>query len=124
MTDNLKLITEEYENLKGQHVISSDKVYRLIGIGDDGDDWYYALYDGREVTLASCVGSVVPLKGYILDKHYNEMIRIAKMNDFDQPGLWMNKNPEEMKVFNEEHKKEVTSWSCTKLILGPCWDLI
>jgi hypothetical protein len=121
--DNLTIITNKFNELKGQFVICNDRVYRFIGIADDDEDWYYALYDGRKFTLHSCVGSITPLKGYILEKHYNEMIRLAKINHFDQPDLWMNKNPEEMEEFNEKHKVEITSWKDTRFICGPYWDI-
>jgi hypothetical protein len=51
------------------------------------------------------------------------MIRIAKLNHYDQPSLWgTNKNIAE---FNEKHKEELTSdWDKnTKFILGPYWEL-
>ena len=48
--DNLTIITKEFNELKGQFVICSDQVYRLLGIADDDEDWYYALYDGRRIT--------------------------------------------------------------------------
>jgi hypothetical protein len=61
--------------------------------------------------------------GSIIEDHYNEMIRIAKLNHYDQPSLWgTNKNIAE---FNEKHKEELTSdWDKnTKFILGPYWEL-
>jgi len=82
---NLPKILEQYEKLKGQFVITDSwKIERLIGIGDDGEDWYYLTYDGRKLNWSSCVGRVMPLKGKIDDKDYNEFIRIAKLNHYDQ----------------------------------------
>ena len=121
--NNLEIITNEFNQLKGQFVICSDQVYRLLGIADDDEDWYYALYDGRRITLHSCVGRVTPLKGYIRKKDYDEMIRLAKINHYDQSDLWMNKNPEEMSEFNKKHKDEITTWDKTRFILGPHWEL-
>ena len=43
--DNLTIFTNEYNDLKGQMVISSDKVYRFIGLAEDEHDYYYVLYD-------------------------------------------------------------------------------
>ena len=114
--DNLTIITNEFNQLKGQFVICSDRVYRLIGIADDDEDWYYALYDGRRITLHSCVGRVIPLKDYIQQKDYDEMIRIAKLNHYDQI-------EDEFADFIEQHKKEVTDWQDTRFILGPHWEL-
>lgn len=82
---NLKLILEEYEKLKGQFVITSSwEIERLVGIGDDKEDWYYLTYDGRKLKWNSCVGGLMPLKGKLDDKDYNELIRIAKLNHYDQ----------------------------------------
>jgi hypothetical protein len=114
--DNLTIITNEFNTFKGQFIICSDRVYRLIGIADDDEDWYYALYDGRRITLHSCVGSITPLKGYIYDDHYDEMIRIAKLNHYDQL-------EEAFSEFVEQHKAEVTDWKDARFILGPHWEL-
>jgi len=122
--DNLTIFTNEYNELRGQLVISDDKVYRFIGLAEDEQDYYYVLYDGRKIFLHTCVGSIVPLKGYIREKDYEEMIRIAKLNHYDQATLWASHEPEKAKEFSEQHKKEVTSWKDdTRFIQGPCWDL-
>lgn len=82
---NLKLILEQFEALKGQFVITNCwKVERLVGIGDDGEDWHYLTYDGRKLKWNSCVGRIVPLKGKIEDRDYNELVRTAKLNHYDQ----------------------------------------
>jgi len=82
---NLKLILEQFEQLKGQFVITDGwKIERLVGIGDDKEDWYYLTYDGRKLTWNTCVGRIMPLKGKIDDKDYNEFIRSAKLNHYDQ----------------------------------------
>jgi len=123
MTDNLTLITNEFENLKGQYVLVDCESFRLIGIVEDEHDYYYCLYDGRKLKLTTCLMRITPLKSYIIEDHYNEMIRIAKLNHYDQPSLWgTNKNIAE---FNEKHKEELTSdWDKnTKFILGPYWEL-
>ena len=122
--DNLTIITNQFDELKGQMVICSNRVFRFIGIADDEYDYYYALYDGRTITLHSCVGRITMLKGYIIDRDYNEMIRLAKINHFDQSNLWGNEASEDTIYFSEKHKSEITNWDKkTKFILGPCWDL-
>lgn len=125
MADNLTLIKKEYEELKGQYVLSHDKAFRLVGIVDDEEDYYYCLYNGREFELHSCVGRITPLKGWIREEDYNEMIRIAKLNHFDQPEIWGNKTPEEIKEFNHRHKAELLEEMGPKdvFIFGPCFDL-
>jgi hypothetical protein len=119
MTDNRTLILEEFEKLKGRMVISWGKVYRLIGISEDDIDYYYVLYDGRKIVNSTCVGRITPLKCYILDSHYEEMISLAKGNHYDQPTLFKSK--EDISKFNEEHKKEVTEG--INFIAGPYWEL-
>lgn len=82
---NLPLILEQFEKLKGQFVITDGwKIERLVGIGDDKEDWYYLTYDGRKLKWNTCVGKLVQLKGKIEDKDYNEFIRLAKLNHYDQ----------------------------------------
>jgi hypothetical protein len=120
--DNLTIFTNEFNELKGQFVICSSQVYRFIGIADDDEDYYYALYDGRKFTLHSCVGRITPLKGYILQRDYDEMIRLAKLNHFDQSTLWGGKT-EEAVEFSRKHKEEITDWENTRFILGPFWEL-
>lgn len=126
MTDNLTIFKGEYEKYKGQHVISNDTVYRFIGIVDDTEDYYYCLYDGRQLRLHSCVGSIVPLKGFIQDKHYNEFIRMAQLNHFDQVTLFSVEDKEKMKEFNKQHKAELVESvekNGDKFLAGPCWEL-
>jgi hypothetical protein len=119
--DNLTIITKEYNELKGQFVICGDQVYRFLGIADDEEDWYYVLYDGRKITLHSCVGRITPLKGYILEDHYKELIRLAKLNHYDQPEIYGYET--EAIEFNKKHKEEITDWQGTWFILGPHWEL-
>lgn len=87
---NLSLILQEFENLKGQFVITSGwKIERFVGIGDDGSDWYYLTYNGRKLTWNTCVGRLMPLKGKLDDKDYKELVRIARLNHYDQFGdVW------------------------------------
>jgi hypothetical protein len=121
--DNLTIFTNEFNELKGQFVICNNRVYRFIGIADDDEDYYYALYNGRKFTLHSCVDRITPLKGYILQRDYDEMIRLAKLNHFDQSTLWGGKT-EEATEFSQKHKEEIISnWEKTRFILGPFWDL-
>ena len=46
MTDNKKIILEEFESLKGQLVIAGDwKVKRLVAVVEDDMDYYWLFYD-------------------------------------------------------------------------------
>ena len=80
MDSNLKRILDEFEELKGQFVITESwEIERLIAIGDDEQDYYYVTYDGRKTKWNTCVGSVIPLKGRLTESEYNKFIRIAKL---------------------------------------------
>lgn len=116
--DNLKIILEEFEKYKGQFIITdfSWKVERLVAIGDDGFDWYYITFDGKDLHWNSCVGRIIPLKGYIDDKHYNEFIRITKLNDYDQLDY-----DNFLIIFEEKISKYPKN---NKFIAGPYWKLI
>jgi hypothetical protein len=127
MGDNLKIILSEFEELKGQFVINHYKVERFIGIGTDDDDYYYITYNGRETKWNTCVGSIIPLKGKIEDKHYNEFIRLAKINHFDQPNLWIPRTDEDKQKMLDAsitHKNKVLELNNPDKYLTPiCWDL-
>jgi hypothetical protein len=138
MDNNLKLILEEFEKLKGQFVITqSHKVERLIAIGTDEQDYYYVTYNGRKKVWNTCVGSIIPLKGKIDDKHYNEFIRLAKLNHHDQETLYGN-NPDEIipeyignnnqpmtyREFAQKHRAEIESVKSPDRYLSEvCWEL-
>lgn len=138
MDDNLKIITAEFEKLKGQFVITDNwDVKRLIAIGSDDMDYYYVCYDGRKIHWFTCVGRIIPLKGKIDDEHYNEFIRMAKLNHFDQP-TFHNNNPDEFikqkegdnsppityKVWCQQHKREMENvHEDSKFLTEVCWDL-
>ena len=87
MDNSLMEILIEFDELKGQHVIVGfDSIERLIGIGTDDDDYYYITWKGRsnKVTWSSCVGRVMPMKGHLLDRDYDQLVSIAKLNHWDQ----------------------------------------
>ena len=127
MGDNLKIILSEFEELKGQFVINHNTVERFIGIGMDDYDYYYITYNGRETKWNTCVGSIIPLKGKIEDKHYNEFIRLAKINHFDQPNLWIPRTDEDKQKMLDAsitHKNKVLELNNPDKYLTPiCWDL-
>jgi hypothetical protein len=125
MTSNLEIFTEEYERLKGQFILVDNIALRFIGLVEDEEDYYYCLYDGRKLKLTTCVQMITPLKGFIYDNHYNEMVRMAKLNHYDQPTLYGIKDSEEVEKLNNSHKAELLeNWDeNTKFMCGPCWEL-
>lgn len=121
MTENLKLILEEFETLKGQFIIGRiNKIERLVAIGDDTEDYYYITYDGRELHWSSCVGRIMPLKGYLREEDYNSLVNIAKLNHFDQLYIKAGKSQE----FYNDVDKEIASYGENHSFLTEfCWDL-
>jgi len=93
-----ELILKIFEEHKGEFVITvDDKVMRLIAVGDDGYDYCWVYWDGRDTYWHSCVGSFIVLKNKIDENDYNNLIRMAKLNHYDQADIY---NPK-----TEEHKK-------------------
>lgn len=122
MSDNLKIILDEFERLKGQFVITEmNKIERLITIGDDKDDWYYITYDGRELNWSSCVGRIMPLKGQLRDQDYDYLIHIAKLNHYDQIDLKMNGNKDAFLKSVEEYTSKYSENDT--FLTELCWDL-
>jgi hypothetical protein len=77
-------ILEEFEQLKGQFVITaSHDIERLVAIGENSMDYYWITFDGRDFKWNTCVGGLMPLKGYLRDEDYNELVRIATLNHYD-----------------------------------------
>ena len=122
MENNLKIILDEFEKLKGQFVINDMwNIERLIAIGDDGEDWYYITFDGRNIHWLSCVGRIMPLKGYLREKDYNELVRLAKLNHIDQ--LYINGN--KGKDFFDEVDKEIAGYDKNHSFMTElCWDIL
>jgi hypothetical protein len=81
----LESILNEFLELKGQFVITQSwKIERLVAIGHDQQDYYYVTYDGHKLTWNTCVGRVMRLKGKLDETDYHELIRIARLNHWDQ----------------------------------------
>lgn len=85
-TTNEVRTREEFEKYKGQFVIIDGfgwKVERFIAIGKNEMDYLYITFDGREIHTHTILDRIMPLKGYIREDDYNELIRIAKLNHVD-----------------------------------------
>ena len=121
-SDNKTLILAEFEKYKGQLVISDNwKVERLVAVSEDEWDYYWVTYDGRDLSFHSCVGRVTPLKGYIKAENYNDMVRIAKLNHYDQVDLSMHGN---MNTFLKSVDEYIIE-KCPneKFLTDFCWSL-
>ena len=74
---------------------------------EDGDDFYYITYNGREITWNSAVGKLIYLKGKIDDYDYANFIRLAKLNHWDQIDVW--KRLDSPSEYVDKHIKIQTS---------------
>lgn len=125
MEDNKTLILREFEKLKGQFVITDGwNIERLVAVGEDEHDYYWITYNGRKFTWNTCVGRVMPLKGHLRDKDYNELVRTARLNHYDQVSFWGNKDPQAAEQFNIQHKHELVQLKGSdKFLTDICWEL-
>ena len=125
MTDNKTLILQEFEQLKGQFIINdSHQIERLVAVGEDDMDYYWITYNGRKLTWHSCVGRIVPLKGYLRENDYAEFIRLAKLNHFDQVTLWGNTESDKAKESVDAHLTELlTLPNDHQFLTSVCLDL-
>jgi hypothetical protein len=126
MIDNKTSILNQFEELKGQFVINASwNIERLVAIGSDEWDYYWITYNGRKFSWNTCVGGLMPLKGHLRDKDYKELIRLARLNHFDQATLWGNVANEESEQYVRRHKHELTRTEGTEEFLTDIyWDLI
>ena len=114
MEDNKAKILNQFEKNKGQFIIMGNDVVRLIAIGEDNEDYYYVVYDGRTSHWHSCVGSYIVLKGKIDDKDYNKLVHIAKLNHFDQTNdEWSDAHKKQVEYLPEDHT----------YLAEVCWDM-
>ncbi len=121
MSDALKRILTEFNQLKGQFVITDSwTIERLIAIGADNLDYYYITYNGKKNTWHTCVGSVIQLKNKIDDNRYESFIRSAKMNHWDQ--IEGSKN---FGIDPEKHKSGLINHidKHDKYLTDICWEL-
>jgi hypothetical protein len=125
MEDNKTQIIRKFEELKGQFVINcSWKIERLVAVGEDDMDYYWITYNGRKFRWNTCVGGLMPLKGYLRDKDYNEMVRLANLNHWDQVTRWGHENVEEAEQFGRDHKNELTTLPKDhRFLTDVCWEL-
>ena len=114
MPDNKTLILEQFEQHKGEFIIMGTDVVRLVAVGDDGEDYYWVVYNGRTFHWHSCVGGFVVLKNKIDERDYNGFIRIAKLNHFDQTNdEWSDTHKKQVEYLPEDHT----------YLAGVCWDM-
>lgn len=125
MEDNKTLILREFEKLKGQFVINASwNIERLVAVGEDDMDYYWVTYDGRKLTWNTCVGGLMPLKGYLRNKDYNELVRLANLNHYDQVTRWGHKDENLAEQFRRQHINELMKiGENDRFLTDLCWDL-
>ena len=125
MEDNLKLILEEFEQLKGQIVITmSYNIERLVAVGDDETDYYWITFDGRKFKWNTCVGRIIPLKGHLQDKDYDHFVRRAKLNDYDQIPLFGKLETDEVIDKVNAFKRDLVALPDNhKFLTDVCWQI-
>ena len=128
MTDNKTLLINQFKENCGQFIIMNNNVVRFIGIAEDDMDYYYVTYDGRKINWHSAVGSYTVLKGKIDEKDYTDLIRMAKLNHFDQEDFFSpstDVEKENQKLFAMSHRLEISKVSGDdKYIVPLYWELI
>ena len=101
---NLEKFKTEFNTLKGQFVITDNNdVQQLISIVDGEIDYYYVTFDGKKTMWHSCVGGIIPLKGFIQNKHYNRLIRIARLNFLTSNTMFQT----DVNNISEKHQKDI-----------------
>jgi hypothetical protein len=85
MDSNLVKFLGEFEKHKGEFIIVEyNTVERFVAIGSDIHDYYYITYDGRKLKWNTCVGPIFYLKNKIDDTNYNDLVRIARLNEWSE----------------------------------------
>jgi len=96
-------------------------VERLIAIGGDDMDWYYVTFNGRDIHWNTCVGRIMPLKGFLRDEDYEHILNIARLNDYDQLVL---KNDGNIDKFLEAVKDDIAKLDGNHVFMTElCWEL-
>lgn len=123
---NLKIIRAEFQKLKGQFIITDSwQIERLVAIGEDGFDYYYVTYNGRELRFNTCVGRIIQLKGRIEEDDYNSFIRIAELNHYDQIKLFNIGDTEERRMQIQQHRAELMALKGKdKFLTEVFWDIV
>jgi len=126
MIDNNKTtILKEFEEHKGELVITSrNTVERFIGIIEDKYDYCYVFFNGREIHFSSCLFILIPLKNKIDDKYYNELVRLDKLNHYDQIG-YHNQDGNRLEQIAQFKMKLMQDCfgKNDKLLAELCWDI-
>lgn len=80
----LKILQDILEPYKNTLVLDYFNVVRLVDV-IDGEDDYYWVYDTKNgIVHSTCVGSWIPLKGFLPDNEYIELVRVWNLNNIEK----------------------------------------
>jgi hypothetical protein len=81
----LTKLKAELEPFKNTLVIDNlDNVVRLVDVIDDEDDYYW-VYDSKQgIYHSSCVGEWIPLKGFVEQKKYDNLVYMWNLNNIEK----------------------------------------
>lgn len=88
-------------------------------------DYLYIYYDGRKLSFATILDYMIPLRGAISDKDYNQYIRRWNLNSYDRPndGRMDDKRwADAMIAYRSELETKIKYRGIT-LLADLCWDL-
>jgi hypothetical protein len=118
MNKNQNWQFQKFEKLKGQFVIHGyNKVARFIGVGEDNHDYFFIMWDGRDVVLETPLCPVMQLKGKIEDKDYKHLVDLAKNNDYYFLLTKDNKQEEVIKAITDYITQDKENKILTELYL-------
>lgn len=81
----IEILKDEMKLYKNTLVIDYlFNIVRLVDVENDEDDFYWVFDTGNSIYKSSCVGGWVPLKGHIIQKEYDRMIRIWNLHSIDK----------------------------------------
>lgn len=75
-------LQKELEPHKDSLVLDGFEVVRLLDVVNGEDDYYWVYKSPTKgIYWSSCVGGWAPLKGHLLEKHYQDLERVWKLNE-------------------------------------------
>lgn len=84
--ERLKLdsLKKEMEPYKDTLVLDYFEVVRLVDVFEDEDDFYWVYDTHKGLIHSSCVVGWIPLKGILIDKNYDELVRVWNLNNVEK----------------------------------------
>lgn len=77
----LKIELKPYQNTL---VIDGFEIVRLVDVIDGGDDYYWVYDSHKGIYWSTCVGGWIPLKGFIDQEKYDNLVRVWNLNNIEK----------------------------------------